>query len=383
MHSGQESGTPPLDLRVVEAGGGVAVNFAGRCLADGGATVVKLESVPGGDPCRGYPPYAEWADPPSSVFTYVAAGTFSVVWSPSLADLLVGGADIVLHDFVDEPDWLRSAALRHRAPLAMVAVTPYGQGGPKRDLPGSELTLFQAGGEGYLMPSGLAHEESPAAPPLLAGRYVPSYQAGMTAAIGALAALRFSRLVGGPERVDISIQDSQLSLNHLVVSRHEDGVVERRANRAFRYGGVLRCRDGYVQVLTLEDHQWVGMCAMLGTPEWAHDPRFADQVERARRGGEINQALRSWAAARSMAEVMRAAEKHGVPAGPFLAPVDLPADPQLAARGFFRTGSDLPGIPFQLLDPPFGAARRPAPKLGEHTALFVEGFERAQALAST
>lgn len=367
-------------LRVVVVGSGsVAINFAGRTLADMGATVVKLEDPPDGDSCRRYPPIADGFDPPSSLFAFAAAGTHSVLVGDGDADrrhraLLLNEADVILHDQVTEAGWLADPVDGRVGRLAVVAVTPYGQFGPKRDVVGTDLTLFQAGGEGYLMPSGLAHEERPDGPPILAGRYVPSYQAGMVAAVGTLVALRSSEVSGVPERVDISIQDAQLSLNHLVVDRWQDGVLERRSNRSFRYGGVLRCRDGYVQILTLEDHQWHGLRDMIGSPGWAFDPALDDQLERARSGGRINAALRAWAASRTRDDVVRSAKEHGVPAGAFLSPADLRSDEQLRARGFFDQGHELFASPFLMRAPARTAPPRRAPRLGEHTAMFADGF---------
>lgn len=364
------------DLPVVSISETVAANFAGRCLADMGATVVKLEKMPHGDPCRNYPPHTSDGDPPSSLFAYVAAGTLSVSTSETdLRERLLAEAAVILHDHVDEPlEIAREAERRQFSPLAIVAITPYGQLGPKRGVPGTDLTLYQAGGEGFLMPSGLAYDEAPHAPPLLAGRYVPSYQAGLVGTLGALAALRLSRASLHPERVDISIQDSQIVLNHLVLNRMQEGVLERRSNRSFRYGGVLRCRDGYAHVLTLEKHQWDGLREMIDAPDWLRDPSFDNELVRSRRGGEINAAIRAWAIDRTTDDVVAAARRHGVPAATFASPAELPHDEQLRSREFFASGTDLPAVPYRFADDSKRRPGRRAPRLGEHTALLRRGF---------
>ena len=349
-----------------------AAAFAGRLLAELGAAVELLEP-PGGGPLRALPPFAGGE---SAAFGYLAAGMAArTIPDAPAADELAALA-ILVHDRAALPGGWDEAI--DAAPLpargrAVVACTPYGQHGPKRGWRGTELTLFQAGGEGYLQPSGLGYEEFPERPPLGVGRYAGGYQAGSAAALAAVAGLRSSRAAGRTERVDVSVQDAQLSLNYLAVSRYADGVLERRSNRGFRYGGIVRCADGYAEILPIEQHHWEGLRALMGDPEWARAPELEDAVERGRRGGEINARLRAWAAPLAVADVVARAADAGVPCGPYLAPGELPGDRQFRFRGFFRRTADgglAPGAAW-LLDgaappphapaPPPPAADAPAP----------------------
>ena len=147
------------------------------------------------------------------------------------------------------------------------------------------------------------------------------------------------------------MQDSQLSLNYLSVSRYVDGHLERRSNRSFSYGGIVRCADGYVEIVPIEQHHWVALRELMGDPEWALDPALEDTVERGRRGPFINEHLRAWAAERSVEEVVARAAETGLPCGPYLAPKQLPEDQQFQHRGFFREredGEPAPGVAWQL-----------------------------------
>ncbi len=328
-----------------------AAGFAGRLLRDLGARVELLEP-PGGSPLRSCPPFLEGGE--SAVFRYLAAGmeTREIPARPDAGQ--VAQVEIIVHERPALPfGW---NPIVERAPLpergrAIVALTPYGQSGPKRDWQGSELTLFQGGGEGFLQPSGLGYEEFPDRPPIGVGRYLGSYQAGTNAAFAALAGLRSSRASGRTERVDLSVQDSQLSLNYLSVSRYVDGHFERRSNRSFSYGGIVRCADGYVEIVPIEQHHWVALRELMGDPEWAQAPEFEDTVERGRRGPFINERLRAWAAERTIEEVVARAAETGLPCGPYLAPRQLPADQQFQHRGFFREGENgelAPGVAWQL-----------------------------------
>lgn len=61
-----------------------------------------------------------------------------------------------------------------------------------------------------------------------------------------------------------------------------------RLARSFRYGGVIECRDGFVELLTLEQRQWHGLVELMGYPEWAMDAALEDAVTRSQRGDFID-----------------------------------------------------------------------------------------------
>ena len=325
-----DAARPLRHLRVWECDDRPAVAFAGRLLALMGARV-EVVGPPEGSALRREPPFVGER---SAAFDLLSAGKepCSRPQDPVGVNLfLTGGGEL--------PVTLDDAGLP-AAGRAVLTCTGYGADGPKARWEESELTLFQAGGEGYLMPSGLSWELFPDRPPLGAGRHVGSYQGGMTLALVALGALRLSRATGVTERAEVPIQAAQLSLNYLVVSRYVDGVLETRANRGFSYGGILPCRDGYVEIVPIEQHQWEAVRSMLGRPAWADGERFADGMSRGRLGAEINAHLRAWAAQRTTEEVMVAAREHDVPCGRFSAPEELPDSPQLNERGFFESPPD-------------------------------------------
>ena len=68
-------------------------------------------------------------------------------------------------------------------------MTPYGLTGPHAERPGTEATAYRSGGEGYLLPGGEIFQHFPDRPPVRGGHFLAGYDAGLTAATGALAAL--------------------------------------------------------------------------------------------------------------------------------------------------------------------------------------------------
>lgn len=327
---------PLSGVRVWEFASTPAVAFAGLGLAELGARVESLEPT-GGHALRDYPPFA---DGESMTFRYLTQGkTIRPVPAVDALDELQSVHVLLIGTPALPAEWtaaLRTIPLPERGRV-IVSCTPYGNFGPKSDWKGSELTLFQAGGEGYLTPSGLSFELFPDRAPTGMGRYLGNYQSGLTVALVALAGLRLSRVRHEEQRAEVSMQAAQLSLNHFVVNRFIDGVLERRANRAFTYGGVLPCADGFVEVVPIEQHQWEALRAMLGEPEWTREERFSDGILRAQNGAEINQRLRAWAAERTVAEVIGAAREHSVPCGAFNSPERLSRLDQFRSRRYFAT----------------------------------------------
>lgn len=374
-------------IRVFELGGVAAGSFAAKLLALLGAEVVKVEAPIVGDPARRRGPFVghrPGADR-SALFLYLNTGKLGITLDVTraggqalfreLADL----ADIVL---VDAPaaalDGLgmpyESLAARNPG-LILVCLSPFGLTGPYREFRAYDLNVFHAGGEGYLLPNGLAWEQFPARPPVRPGGQLAEYVAGASAALAALAALHARGEHGGGQVVDCSKQETQLILNHVAIQRLVDGVLETRANRSFAYGGVVPCQDGYVELLTIEQRQWEALVRFLGTPAWAADERFADPVGRAKHGAEINRHLRQWALEHTREWLFREGQAAGVPVVPYRTPEEVLKSPQETGRGFFvevhhpETGPvAFPSWPFRFSETP-ASLNRHAPRLGEHNGV--------------
>ena len=352
---------PLHGIRVLEYADGPAAGFAGLLLRMLGAQVDACE--PGGrSRLRDLPPRHDGV---GMLHGYLAAGK-RVRPLRELTAGYLAEINVVVHDEELPPDLrqLVSTAPMPERGRVTVRCTPYGATGPKSGWLATELSLFQAGGEGYLMPHGLPYEEHPDRPPIGVGRYSAHYQGGIAAALAAVAALRHARATGKPEAVDVSVQDAQVSLNYFTVSRYVEGARESRATRAFRFAGILRCRDGWVELVPLESHHWGGILKLLDHPPELMTPEFADSITRAARGAVINRHLRSWAADRLVAEVVARANEAGIPCGPYLSPDRLPEDRQLVHRGYFVSDRDQPARAELFPGPAWNFDRWPRPRLG-------------------
>src|SRR3546814_18707913 len=118
--------------------------------------------------------------------------------------------------------------------------------------------------------------------------------------------------VGG-QYVDISVQDAVLAVGAFALQRLGDGSLEHRLQRSFKYGGVFETKDGFIELLTLEDRQWASLVELLGEPEWAIEPAFSDSLERSKRGVEINEKIIGWGTNNTNKKVGDRTPQLGVP----------------------------------------------------------------------
>ena len=334
------SNAPLGSLKVAVHAKGVAAAYAGRMLATLGASVTLIEPD-GGSVLRREPPFLPGSEV-SALFAYLAAGMVSVTGNPR--DHLAG-ADIFIDDTPlaeREALGIDEAAFAAAHPdLIHVSVLPFGAFGPKSGWKGEEINVLHASGEGYLLPNGLTTELFPDRPPVKIHGHFTEMQGGVAAALGALSAWWARPELGG-QYVDVASQDAGLAVGAFAIQRLGDGSVEHRVERSFRFGGVIECADGFVELLTLEQRQWDGLIDLLGNPEWANDPDLADSVNRSRRGPEINQHIRAWAKLRKVDDVVREGQARSVPLARYYTPAEVLADPHEAHRGLFQT-VEVPG----------------------------------------
>jgi crotonobetainyl-CoA:carnitine CoA-transferase CaiB-like acyl-CoA transferase len=139
---------------------------------------------------------------------------------------------------------------------------------------------------------------------------------------------------------------------------------------------VFPVRDGHVIIAVGNDAQFERLCAYLGEPTLARDPRFATNAARVENRAQLVPRLSERLASLARGEVLDAMERQGIPAGPINTLADVFADPQVIHRNLclnlpapwtqegvvpsVRTPIQFSGAQLQL--------QRPSPRLGEHTA---------------
>ena len=246
--------SPPTKLldgwRVLEIADGTAAAFCGRVLADLGADVVMTQP-PGGHPRRVDEPHHNGV---SARFTYLSTGKRAVVATDDIElAALVSDADAVVTDLsparVD-----RVVGSRH---TVVVGIRPYGDTGPSAAHHAQHLTVFHASGESSTLPSGRGWEQFPDRPPVQIGSDLAYFDTGWNAAVALLAAWYDLRRGGEPQRIDVSIQESELTLNRTRMNRwNNEGVNHGREKNRYGITGMMRCLDGWAQVVGLREEHW-------------------------------------------------------------------------------------------------------------------------------
>jgi crotonobetainyl-CoA:carnitine CoA-transferase CaiB-like acyl-CoA transferase len=364
---------PLAGIRVLEFAQGVSGPFCGKLLAEFGAQVIKVEP-PTGDLTRHQAPFAHDHPHPESSLLYLYLNTakrsttlhLDCRAGRRLGEALLSHADVVISDRPTLP----SAGVPPQPHLIYTCIRPFGLHGPHADWPCTELTVQALGGV-------MAIVGDPDRPPLKLGSEQASYVTGVNAAVATLLALEAREHMGRGQVVDISMQESLLTIlgNIPILYSHLATVARRIGSRHHRTHptAIFPCRDGYVGIAAQTSQQWEALCLLIDQPELLVDPRFTTGVHRAERADELDAVLLPWFLAHTRQEVMLACQARRIPVGLSSSIPELLDDPQYNATGFFRdvdhpsTGmARYPGAAFQMSSVP-GVCTR-APRLGEHNA---------------
>jgi crotonobetainyl-CoA:carnitine CoA-transferase CaiB-like acyl-CoA transferase len=318
-------------LTVLELGDGIAGGAAGSVLSSLGAEVTTVRrdgaaihglrpSAPGG---RGESMLAALAAADKRVLpigTEVDARSFQIVLDDRCDN----------RDRVERPSGYDSFMMKSD-PGVWITISPFGLTGPQRDWVASDLTVAAASGM-------LAGVRDPVTqrPLKMAGNQA-YLSAGHAAALAACHGLDASRRLERAVHVDLSAQEAALAMGPVLrVAQVLMGA--GAAGGADRFGapaGIFRCRDGFVHIMALEDHQWHALVTTLGSPVWTAE--FREPEDRITRAAEVNERLEHHLADWGKAEAERRLQAAGVPATAMYAPADLAEVEQFETRGTFHS----------------------------------------------
>jgi crotonobetainyl-CoA:carnitine CoA-transferase CaiB-like acyl-CoA transferase len=204
--------------------------------------------------------------------------------------------------------------------------------------------------------------------------------ASLHAVMGALmSVLRVKTGQGEGQVVDVSLVESVFNLMESLVPEYDLlGHVRERSGGALpgiAPSNTYPTRDGaYVVIAGNSDPIFKRLMNVIGRPDLAEDPAFAQNDGRAAQSALLDAAIAGWTSANSIENVLSALEETGVPAGRIYSAADIVADPHYQARGMILSAElpggtqvKMPGIVPKLSDTP-GEVRWQGPALGEHTS---------------
>lgn len=234
--------------------------------------------------------------------------------------------------------------------LLRLNLTWFGQEGPYRAWTGDDAVVLAL--------CGAAHGFGTAAgPPLLAQGHAPQLLGGTTLFLAGLAALWGRKGGCRTDVVDVSILESALCfLEHSPPGFATRGGTSRRRGINHFGGGypttAYRSADGWIGVTAHTGPQWQDLCALIGRPELATDPRFTTTATRAEHAATLDAELALAFLSASSEHWLLTGQHARVPLAPVPTVPELLRAPHWRARGSFTPLTGLPrlqapGLPFR------------------------------------
>ncbi|TRC92927.1 CoA transferase [Mesorhizobium sp. WSM4303] len=369
-------------IRVLDLTNVLAGPYCAYQLALLGADVIKVEAPQGGDLARqlGASPALNKAGMGAS-FLAQNAGKRSVVLDlKKEADRerfldLVASADALVENFrpgVMERLGLGYEKLKEVRPgLVYCAISGFGQTGPMRDNPAYDQII--QGLSGIMSITG-----TPDTAPLRVGYPVADTLGGLVGAFAIAAALVKQKTSGEGAFLDVSMLECTLSALGWPVSNYLTAGVEPKPmgneNMTAAPSGAFRTGDGLLNIAANKQEQFVTLCRLIGQPELASDPRFAERETRKQNRAALKALIEAALASASAAAWEEKLNRAGVPAGRILTIPQVLGERQVTERDMTTRFQGLPGMeqPLTVVRGGFmvdGQAPLPVlppPVLGEH-----------------
>src|SRR5437667_4646257 len=282
---------PLAGLRVLELARILAGPWAGQVLADLGADVVKVERSKTGDDTRAWgPPFVEAKDGGHLGAAYFHStnrgkrsieADFESEDGKRIVKKLAARSDVLIENF--KVGGLAKFGLDYRslAPecprLIYCSVTGFGQDGPYATRAGYDLMAQGMGG--FMSLTGTADGE-----PTRAGVPVSDLCTGIYSVVGILAALHQRERTGKGCYVDTALVDTTVGLlanqgMNFLVGGKVPGRIGNAHPNIVPYQ-VFPVADGHIIIATGNDSQFGKLCALLGEPKIAEEPRYRANSDR-------------------------------------------------------------------------------------------------------
>ncbi|HEV8711572.1 MAG TPA: CoA transferase [Candidatus Binatia bacterium] len=293
-----------------------------------------------------------------------------------IAKQLAAKSDIVTENFaggVMDRLGLGYDVLKHIKPdIIMISLSGYGTTGPEKgyisygpaQVPRSGMSSL-TGYKGWR--------------PMHVGISYGDPNGGLHGAFAVMCALMYRARTGKGQYIDLSQWETSTAMvaEGLLDYSMNRTQPERDGNRDpyLAPHGLFRCagQDQWVSLAVRNDQEWRRLCAIIGQPTLASDPRFSTLSARKQNEDELETIITAWTLTRTPTEVTQQLQTGGIPAAPSMSNKDLATDPHLNSRSIFvyhehpEVGvKQHVGIPWQMSKTPL-SVRHPAPTLGQDT----------------
>ena len=328
-NKGVLQGMVVLDLTRVLAGPYCAMLFA-----DMGADVIKIEPLGKGDDSRAFAPMVNGE---SAYYMNLNRNKRSITLNLKSAEgqalfkKMVAGADVVLENY--RPGTMEKLGLGYdtlkeiNPGLIYGCVSGFGHYGPYASRGGYDI-IGQAMG-GLMSTTGW-----PGGEPTRTGTAMGDVLAGLSVAVGVLAAYNHKLRTGQGQKVDVALVDSVVSsleiINQIYLATGR--IPERIGNRyesCYPYDS-FKASDGSLIIACGNDKLWRILCGLIGREDLVEDARFATNPLRVQNHAELKPLVEEWLHELKVQDAVDRMLAAGVPASPIYDISQVAADEHIA-----------------------------------------------------
>lgn len=327
---------PLAGVRILDLGRVVSGPYCTQVLADLGAEVIKVESIPDDEQ-------------PTGTLTEIEAFRWGLnrnKWSIAvnqrtpegqvLIRRLAAESDVVFDNF--RPGVMAKLGLDHASLASTVgpaiitcSLSGFGESGPWAKMPAYDPIVQALSGS---MNFTRAFEEGGA--PVRWGPPIGDLFTGIFCAMGVIAALIERDRTGLGQHVDVAMLDVMLALNTYRVPMamsfdQEPWPMPFEGGQGTVPFGLFECSDGWIGIGVL-DRSWTKFCEVIGKDEWAADERFANHHARQSNRKALVALLQAVFPTRTSEEWQHELLEAGVIAGRVTKVADVFAHPQIIER---------------------------------------------------
>jgi crotonobetainyl-CoA:carnitine CoA-transferase CaiB-like acyl-CoA transferase len=367
----------PLEgIRVVDYTHFLAGPYLSKCLAAMGAEVIKVERPEEGDAGRAYP---HMINGQSGYFMQQNMGKKGLCVNMkdprgrALMDKLIDSADVFVENY--RPGALAKLGMgyeelsKRNKGLVYCSISAYGHTGPESHRAGFGLIAEAKSGI-------MAMVGSPGDTPPLLRIALGDMYTGIHGVAAINAALLGRIKSGQGQHIDLALYDCLMSMHEYAVqcytlSGGKDIPVQTGHDLpTSSLYGAFAAKDGNVVIAAQADEAWARFAALLGGA--ALDEKYKTMTGRNAHRLEMLPLVRTWAAQRSVKEILQTLDAADVPSAKIQSIDDVVNDAQIIARGMLVEQDHptagritLPNVPFKFSG--FDATiHQPAPLLGQH-----------------
>lgn len=356
------------DLRVIDFTHALAGPFCVMLLGHLGADIIKVEP-PNGDEFR-----RMWMQPGATTDAYeslsINVNKKSIVLNlktqkgVELARQLIARADVLVENYqkgVMERFGLDYDAVKTLNPRLIYACSRgYGEWGPYAKYGNTAASNNSIAGWTH---SAWKNNGAPGTKTLGIG----DEAAGVSIALGILAALHARERTGEGQKVEVSMQEAVLGF--MTSSLHEHFTGNSVGNRP------MKVADGYftLRVPEMSDQVWAQAAPLIGGNSLLRDVRFATAAARLQHRAELEEIVRSWASGKTRQEIWDGLRELDYFGAPVLSINEVMEDRHIKARRAFIERDHPAAGPTTLLAPWIHLSKTPtsihhdAPTIGQHT----------------